>query len=84
MPAVANNVNDPFTVELNIGTGKSITSVKHNGTEIPATDYTYDSTTGILTFETTSFSPFEIEFVQLQTITGGGASMIEEDDDIEG
>ena len=50
----------PIAVDINVGTGKTITSVKHNGTDIA---FTYDSTTGILSFTTSSFSPFEVNYV---------------------
>ena len=63
------NTNDViYEVTKNIGTGKYISEVTHNGTPLteattPADQtYTYDSTTGVLTIYTTSFSPFEISY----------------------
>lgn len=52
------NAPSPITVNINIGKEKTVTSLTHNGTAI--TNYDYDSTTGILTFTTSSFSPFEV------------------------
>ena len=49
-----------YTVSVNIGAGYNLTKVTHNGTEI--TDYAYDCTTGIITFETADFSPFEFTY----------------------
>ena len=47
-------------VEVNIGKRLDITSVTHNGN--PVTDYTYDSSEGILRFTTMNFSPFTVEY----------------------
>ena len=60
--AAISNTTTPMTVTINVGTGKVINGVKHNGT--PVTGYTYDENTGILTFTTTSFSPFSIDYVE--------------------
>lgn len=52
------NAPSPITVNINIGKEKTVTSLTHNGTAI--TNYEYNATTGILTFTTSSFSPFEV------------------------
>ena len=54
------NANQAVTVTLNIGTGKDITSFTHNGE--PVDNYSYSAQTGILTFTTTGFSPFEYTY----------------------
>ncbi len=46
-------------VTLNVGTGKNITVLKHNGESI---DFTYSAQTGLLTFATKNFSPFEYTY----------------------
>lgn len=48
----------PVTVTLFIGKGLTGVKLYHNATEVP--DATYDSNTGIITFTTTSFSPFTV------------------------
>ena len=50
-------------VEIFVGPMLNITSVKHDGNEI--TNYTYDFFEGIVRFETTSFSPFEIVYNEI-------------------
>lgn len=52
-----------YTLTFNVGTGKNIVAVTHNNE--PITDYTYDSATGIISFTTTSFSPFSVVFEEL-------------------
>lgn len=49
-----------YLVKINIGKDMAITKVLHKGEEI--TTYTYTSDTGILEFETDSFSPFVVTF----------------------
>ena len=49
---------ETYPVSIYVGELKSISEVKHNGDNI--TNYNYNALTGILSFETTSFSPFEI------------------------
>ena len=50
-----------YTVSIDIGAGHTdILSVLHNGDAITVFDY--DFTTGIITFTTNSFSPFEVYF----------------------
>jgi len=52
--------NIEFPVSIYVGEGLNITSVKHNGEEIA--NYTYTSSTGIVSFVTKSFSPFSITY----------------------
>ena len=47
-----------YTVSLPVGGTLNIDKVLHKGEEV--TNYTYDALTGVLTFTTDSFSPFEI------------------------
>jgi len=54
-----------YTVEIDVGVNKNIVSVKHNGEDV--IDYTYDATTGIITFTTSSFSPFEVMYMDVTT-----------------
>jgi len=49
-----------YTVSVYVGEGKIILAATHNGNNIA--DYDYDSTSGILSFTTTSFSPFAFTF----------------------
>ncbi len=49
-----------YTVNINVGAGKIIDAVTHNGN--PVTNYTYNQTTGIVTIITDSFSPFAVKF----------------------
>ena len=51
-----------YTVSVNVGAGLNITKVVHADTEIPATDYTYNPVTGVITFTTNSFSPFSFTY----------------------
>ena len=51
-----------YPVQIDIGAGKTVTGVKHNGVAMNPSDYTYNSTTGILSFTVDHFSPFEISF----------------------
>lgn len=66
-----------ITVEIYVGEGLDITRVLHDGN--PIANYSYDEDTGIITFTTTSFSPFVVEYKM--PITGGGESMIEEEEE---
>ena len=64
-----------YTVTKNIGTGMFISKVTHNGvlmteaTTCADQTYTYDSTTGVLTIYTKSFSPFEITYTNFKDYT---------------
>ena len=51
-----------FPVSINVGKYLNITSVTHKGA--PVTAYSYDKETGILSFETDSFSPFAITYYE--------------------
>ena len=50
------------TVTLSIGRGLANVAVAHNGAAMDPSDYSYNSTTGILTITTDSFSPFRITY----------------------
>lgn len=52
-----------YKVEINVGKELLVTSVKHNGNEVA--DYLYNPDTGIVSFTTTSFSPFEVTFAKI-------------------
>lgn len=54
-----------YTVEIDVGVNKNIISVQYNGADV--TGYTYDATTGIITFTTSSFSPFEVVYTDVTT-----------------
>ena len=54
---VADTNTADITVTMNIGTGLTGVKLYHNTTEIPCS---YDAATGILTFTTTSFSPYTV------------------------
>ncbi len=56
-----------YTVSVNIGAGLNLTKVIHDGDEI--TDYDYDDVTGIITFETTHFSPFSFTSAPGESVT---------------
>ena len=66
-----------YLVEIEIGTNKRVIAVTHNGYTVD--EYNYDATTGILSFETTSFSPFTFKFDTLRTVTGLQGSGTEAD-----
>ena len=53
------HATEDVLVTLNVGTGKNITVLKHNGERI---DFTYSAQTGLLTFNTKNFSPFEYTY----------------------
>ena len=55
-----------YPVTIDIGTGFSISSVKHNGTEIAS--YTYNAEEGIVGFVTKGFSPFSVTYKELPKI----------------
>ncbi len=50
-----------FPVHIEIGQFLNILELSHNGNAIA--DYTYDATTGIISFETDSFGPFSVTYV---------------------
>jgi len=47
-----------YAVSINVGAGKNVVGVNHNGS--PVATFNYDSSTGVVSFETDSFSPFEV------------------------
>jgi len=49
-----------YLVEINIGSGLTVTGVTHNGVAVPS--FTYNAVTGEATFETDSFSPFAVTY----------------------
>ncbi len=49
-----------YTVSIELPKALNITKVMHNDSEV--TSYNYDPATGILTFETASFSPFKVVY----------------------
>ena len=55
-----NSDGKSFAITLAVEPMSNITSVYHKDTEI--TNYTYDYFTGLITFETTSFSPFSVTY----------------------
>jgi len=57
---VADDGTTVYTVSVNIGAGLALTGATHNGEDIE--NYTYDALTGIITFETASFSPFTFTY----------------------
>lgn len=52
-----------YSVSVKVGPMLDIVKVLHKGDEISV--YDYDAGTGILTFKTASFSPFEVTFIQI-------------------
>ena len=57
---IVSSFSENITVEVQLPTDLIISSVKHKN--VAVTGYTYNSTTGILRFETNSFSPFVITY----------------------
>ena len=57
---VASDNTTPITVQLKIGTGLDNVVVYHNGSAMENSAYNYDSNSGIVTINTTSFSPFDV------------------------
>ena len=62
--------NTEYTVELDVGPNLDVVGVYHNS--VPVLDYTYNATTGIVTFKTKSFSPFTVEYHEPKLITFDG------------
>ncbi len=54
----------PVKIKLNIGKNLKNVAVKHNGEPMEASEFQYDASSGVLTIETSSFSPFEVTFEQ--------------------
>ena len=57
-----------YTVELDIGTGKRVIAVTHNGVSID--DFSYDDATGIISINSRSFSPFTIVTENVREVSG--------------
>ena len=55
-----------YLVEIEVEADKNIVKILHNGNEV--TDYEYDATTGIVKFETDSFSPFSVIYEENKTV----------------
>lgn len=62
----------PIEVKLFVGKGLQGVSVAHDGTAIDASYVSYDAATGIVTFKTTSFSPFDVVYKAPQAINDAG------------
>ena len=64
-----------YTVVINVGAGeKLINKVLHNGEAV--TDYIFNPATGDVTFEVSSFSPFEVVFeevAEVESVNGDGS-----------
>ena len=65
--ASVNGSGVTYTVEIQLDPMADIDSVYHIDEEIPDTNYTYDPLTGVLTFTTTSFSPFTVNYTLFAT-----------------
>ena len=63
---VEGNGTVKYIVKINLGPDKAIAEVLHKGVAIP--DYDYDAQTGILSFETDSFSPFAVVYEVKQVV----------------
>ena len=61
--AVVEQAGVEYEVTYHVGTDLQIIKVRHNGVDIP--NYTYDPATGDITFKTSSFSPFEIVYIEV-------------------
>lgn len=56
--AVTEQAGVSYGVQINVGPGLDIARVLHKGVEVQG--YAYDAVTGIVSFSTASFSPFEV------------------------
>lgn len=65
-----------YIVEIKLETEKVIVKVLHNGNEI--SDYDYDAATGILTFETDSFSSFAVVYEENKEIKVNSVEALKE------
>ena len=63
---VERNGETVYLVEIEVEADKNIVKILHNGNEV--TDYEYDATTGIVKFETDSFSPFSVIYEENKTV----------------
>ena len=77
---------ETYPVSIDVGKLKVITSVSHNSNNI--TNYDYDPSTGKLSFKTTSFSPFVVEYKLPDVIVCAGDDLpqgyefLEEDEEL--
>ncbi len=56
-----------YKVEIYVGKSLNVAEVTHNGT--PVTPFDYNATTGIVSFETDSFSPFTVTYYSSEAET---------------
>ncbi len=63
-----------YPVSIFVGTGLNVAAVKHNGNDIAA--FSYDGATGVVSFETDSFSPFEIVYYSGKVTSDTAAELI--------
>ena len=63
---VERNGGTVYLVEIEVEADKNIVKILHNGNEV--TDYEYDATTGIVKFETDSFSPFSVIYEENKAV----------------
>lgn len=63
-------------VDMYIGTGLTNVVLYHEGTAMPTENYSYDSLTGILSFETTSFSVYSAAFSTIGTLPLASVKMM--------
>ncbi|MBO5653574.1 MAG: hypothetical protein J6S44_05115, partial [Clostridia bacterium] len=54
---------EDYPVAIQVGTLLDVTEVKHNG--VAVTNFDYNPLTGLVTFTTDSFSPFEVVYTEL-------------------
>ncbi|MCR5505382.1 MAG: SipW-dependent-type signal peptide-containing protein [Bacilli bacterium] len=64
--------SSPIAVELYIGKYLEITQMKHNSTVMNPANYSYDASTGIVTFSTASLSPFSVTYAHMTRNTAYG------------
>ena len=71
---------DPIKVEIYVGPFLEITEVVHDSVTLDPSDYTYDASTGVITFYTNDFSPFSVSYVHMDrnTMYGFYDSYVEE------
>ena len=63
---IERNGTTVYLVEIQLEADKSIVKILHNGNEV--SDYEYDAVTGIVKFETDSFSPFAVIYEANKTV----------------
>lgn len=62
---------EAVTVELFVGKGLTGVKLYHNGTEMESNAYKYDKDTGVITFETATFSPFTVVYDAPEALMDG-------------